>query len=70
MGTAQLNATMTKLNQLIVSAVVYAAIIGVGSQLMVKKLEQDTAKQCAQHAWPVDADQLHKDWCKDNGYKI
>ena len=68
-GTTQ-HKSMTKLNQLIVSAVVYAAIIGVGSQLMVTKLEQDTAKQCAQHAWPVHADQVHKDWCKDNGYKI
>ena len=61
---------MTKLNQLIVSAVVYAVIMGVGSQVAVKQLEVATAKQCKQHDWPVDADQLHKDWCKDNGYKI
>lgn len=61
---------MTKLNQFIVSAVVYAVFITVVSQVAVKQLEVATAKQCKQHDWPVHADQVHKDWCKDNGYKI
>ena len=61
---------MTKLNQFIVNAVVYALVIGVVSQVAVKQLEAATAKQCKQHEWPVHADQIHKDWCKDNGYKI
>ena len=61
---------MTKLNQFIVTTVVYALVIGVVSQVAVKQLETATAKQCKQHEWPVHADQVHKDWCKDNGYKI
>jgi hypothetical protein len=58
------------MNKIIVGSVMYALLVGVGSQVVVHKLEQATRKQCLQHDWPIHADQLHKDWCLDNGYKI
>jgi len=58
------------MNKIIVGSVMYALLVGIGSQVVVHKLEQATAKQCLQHDWPAHADQIHKDWCVDNGYKI
>ena len=61
---------MTKVHQVIASAVVYALVIGVGTQIIARNIDRDTARQCAQHAWPQHLDTIHKDWCVDNGYKI
>jgi hypothetical protein len=59
---------MTKLTA---SYVLIAAIImAVGGQIVVNQLDQATAKQCRDHAWPVVTDQIHRDWCIGNGYKI
>jgi len=33
-------------------------------------IDKATAKQCITHDWPKDADQIHRDWCIANGYKI
>jgi len=33
-------------------------------------IDKATAKQCLSHDWPQEKDQLHRDWCLGNGYKI
>ena len=33
-------------------------------------LNKATVKQCLTHDWPKDKDQIHRDWCIGNGYKI
>jgi hypothetical protein len=33
-------------------------------------IDKATAKQCANHEWPQEKDQIHRDWCITNGYKI
>jgi hypothetical protein len=33
-------------------------------------IDKATAKQCITHDWPKKADQIHRDWCVTNGYKI
>jgi hypothetical protein len=33
-------------------------------------IDKATAKQCINHDWPREADQIHRDWCIANGYKI
>ena len=53
-----------------VAVIVYASILGIGSQIVVHNLNEATKKQCATHDWPVAADQVHRDWCIGNGYKI
>ena len=53
-----------------ISMIVYAIILGVGSQLVVHQLDKATAKQCLVHDWPKEADQVHRDWCIANGYRI
>ena len=53
-----------------VAVILYATILGVGSQLVIHQLDQATKKQCQTHDWPKEADQVHRDWCIGNGYKI
>ena len=33
-------------------------------------IDKATTKQCLAHDWPKEADQIHRDWCITNGYKI
>ena len=33
-------------------------------------IDKATTKQCLTHDWPKEADQIHRDWCIANGYKI
>jgi hypothetical protein len=33
-------------------------------------IDRATTKQCLTHDWPKEADQIHRDWCVANGYKI
>ena len=33
-------------------------------------LDKATTKQCLEHDWPKEADQVHRDWCVANGYEI
>jgi hypothetical protein len=33
-------------------------------------IDKATTKQCLTHDWPKEADQIHRDWCITNGYKI
>ena len=33
-------------------------------------IDKATTKQCITHDWPKEADQIHRDWCVTNGYKI
>jgi hypothetical protein len=33
-------------------------------------IDKATAEQCHTHDWPKDADQIHRDWCITNCYKI
>ena len=53
-----------------VAVIIYATILGIGSQLVVHQLDQATKKQCMNHDWPAVADQVHRDWCIGNGYRI
>jgi hypothetical protein len=58
-------------------SVVLATLIVVpfGMQLVsaakvLPNLERAVEQQCRTHDWPKEADQLHRDWCVANGYKI
>ena len=33
-------------------------------------IDRATAEQCRTHDWPKEANQVHRDWCIANGYKI
>jgi hypothetical protein len=33
-------------------------------------IDRATAEQCRTHDWPKEANQVHRDWCITNGYKI
>ena len=48
----------------IAATLLYSQLNAVG----IAYLEQATAEQCITHSWPVDAHQIHMDWCADNGY--
>ena len=59
------------MSQLIATYVLISAVImGIGAQVTVHQLDKATAKQCLTHDWPKEADQIHRDWCLGNGYKI
>jgi len=50
-------------------------VIPLGIQLVsavyvLPNLERAVEQQCRTHDWPKEADQLHRDWCVANGYKI
>lgn len=53
-----------------VSMVIAAIIMAVGSQVILLQLDKATARQCANHDWLKEADQVHRDWCIGNGYNI
>ena len=67
MGTGTAQQIMAKLY---ITATFVALTFGVGSYLGVKQLDAAVKQQCLTHDWPAQADQIHKDWCVDNGYKI
>jgi len=59
------------MSQLIATYVlISASILGIGAQVTVHQLDKATAKQCLEHDWPKEADQVHRDWCLGAGYKI
>jgi len=60
---------MTK-NQFFILTIVIAIGAGIASQVGAHMLDQATAKQCREHAWPTHLDDIHRDWCVANGYKI
>lgn len=61
----------TTMSQLIATYVlISASILGIGAQITVHQLDKATAKQCLEHDWPKEADQVHRDWCLGAGYKI
>lgn len=43
---------------------------GVGTAIGAARLDRATAKQCATADWPKAADDVHRDWCRSNGYAI
>lgn len=53
-----------------ITAVVYGIVFAIGSQVVLHQVDKATAEQCRTHAWPAHADQVHRDWCITNGYKI
>ncbi len=53
-----------------VGVILMAIILGVGSQVILHIVDAATAKQCATHDWPKEADTIHKNWCITNGYDI
>ncbi len=58
----------TKLTLIIVSA--WMVILGIGGQVVAHHLDKATANQCLNHDWLKEADQVHRDWCIGNGYKL
>jgi hypothetical protein len=46
----------------------YGAITFIALQAVVPVLDRATATQCQQHDWPVNAHQVHMDWCAANNY--
>ncbi len=61
----------TTVTQRIASIVIAAAtIMGIGGQAVIYFTDKATAHQCINHDWPKEADQIHRDWCITNGYKI
>jgi len=53
-------------------AAVCCVAIGMAAftQLTLHLLDQATAEQCKNHAWPAHADQVHRDWCIANNYEL
>lgn len=49
---------------------VMVVITGIATAIGVSRLDKATAHQCATSDWPAKADDLHRDWCKANGYAI
>ena len=45
-------------------------LTGIATAIGAARLDQATARQCATSDWPKAADDLHRDWCKSNGYAI
>ena len=67
MGTTQRIELMT-IKQMIFSYTILGLSAIVGVMLAVNGLHEATATQCLQHDWPVQAHQIHMDWCVDNNY--
>jgi hypothetical protein len=55
---------------IVASISVFTVVTATIGQVIIYQLDQATAKQCREHAWPAAADQIHRDWCIGNGYKI
>jgi len=69
--------TTTQINTMIKGETVFASIIvtAFGLGILVGPvagyfIDKATAKQCLNHDWPKEANQIHRDWCIANGYKI
>lgn len=45
-------------------------ITGIGTAIGAAQLDRATTLQCATSDWPKAADDLHRDWCKSNGYRV
>lgn len=52
------------------SVILWALSLVSGTQVVLDQVDIATRKQCANHEWPKQADQIHRDWCIGNGYKI
>jgi len=44
------------------------ALVLIGSQISVTALDAATTKQCKNHDWPVNANDIHMAWCAANNY--
>jgi hypothetical protein len=51
-----------------ITLAIYGAITFIALQVVVPALDQATAVQCKNHAWPAAAHQVHIDWCAANNY--
>ena len=68
--TAQLNA-MIKGETVFASIIVTAFGLGIlAGPVAGYFIDKATTKQCLNHDWPKEANQIHRDWCIANGYKI
>ncbi len=45
-------------------------ITGIGAAIGAAQLDRATTLQCATSDWPAKANDLHRDWCKSNGYAV
>ena len=43
-------------------------LYGSVTAVAIEYIDHATTVQCQTHTWPVNAHQLHLDWCADNGY--
>jgi hypothetical protein len=57
-------------NIIIAATSISISVLATVGQFVIYKLDQATAEQCREHAWPKNAHQIHMDWCIGNGYKI
>jgi len=48
--------------------VLVCALVLIGSQISVTALDAATTKQCKNHDWPVNANDIHMAWCAANSY--
>ena len=48
--------------------VLMCALVLIGSQISVTALDAATTKQCKNHDWPVNANDIHMAWCAANNY--
>jgi len=74
---AEIGTAPAQLNVMIKGETVFASIIvtAFGLGILVGPvagyfIDKATAKQCLNHDWPKEANQIHRDWCIANGYKI
>lgn len=63
--------TMIKAQNVYALIIIQAFAIGIiAGPVAGYFIDKATAKQCITHDWPKEADQIHRDWCVTNGYKI
>jgi hypothetical protein len=63
--------TVIKPEHVFASVIVWSFGLGIlAGPVAAYFIDKATAEQCRTHAWPKEADQIHRDWCITNGYDI
>jgi hypothetical protein len=63
--------TISTMNESAFAAlIIWAFSLGTVPLVAMHFIDKATAEQCKNHEWPKHADQIHRDWCIGNGYKI
>ena len=58
------------LNRFAPAVILTACVLGFASSAFLKVLEARTAEQCKKHAWPIELNQVQRDFCIGSGYPL